>query len=61
MSKHPMSDYYRSVVTDAAQIPDAALRALFLELLDRLSIQVVQEATPDYCVFKLTSKIEDDE
>jgi hypothetical protein len=45
---------YQSIVTDPNDIPVEQLRGLFLELLRQLNLQLVQEATPDYCVYEIT-------
>jgi hypothetical protein len=48
----PLTRYQR-VITDPGDIPVDKLRALFLELLQRLDLQIVEEATPDYCVYEI--------
>lgn len=44
---------YQSIVTDPEDIPVEKLRGLFIELLRLLALQIVQEATPDYCVYEI--------
>lgn len=48
---------YQSIVTDPDDVPVEKLRTLFLELLDRLNLQVIREATPDYVVYEISEKI----
>lgn len=48
----PLSHYQR-VISDPEDIPVEQLRRLFLELLQRLDLQIIEEATPDYCSYEI--------
>ena len=50
-----LSDYRSTVLL--MEVPDNRLRDVLKELLDRLDLEIIEEATPDYVAYELRKRL----